>query len=135
MLPEQSPVETVKREGKKVAEKIRDISTQLYVKGSEYARKKGIMIADTKFEFGILNGELILIDEVLTPDSSRFWPQASYQAGHDQPSFDKQIVRNFLLKSGWDQKAPGPSLPQQIIEQTALAYQDVFKRLTGKELV
>ena len=126
--------ETVKREGKKVSEQIRDISTQLYLKGSEYARTKGIIIADTKFEFGILDGKVILIDEVLTPDSSRFWPADIYEAGKDQPSFDKQIVRNYLLDIKWNQKPPAPTLPDEIVEKTSAAYRDVFKRLTGKDL-
>ena len=126
--------ETVKREGKKVAEKIRDLSIQIYLKGSEYARTKGIIIADTKFEFGILDGEVILIDEVLTPDSSRFWPTSSYAPGKDQPSFDKQIVRNYLLDIKWNQQPPPPTLPESIVEKTSAAYCDVFKRLTGKDL-
>lgn len=126
--------EAAKLVGKETAEKIRDLSVKIYKEGVIYAKTRGVLIADTKFEFGILNNQLILIDEVLTPDSSRFWPMASYQVGQDQPSLDKQIVRNFLLKSGWDQKAPGPVLPQDIIDQTSQAYRDVFKRLTGKEL-
>ncbi len=126
--------ETVKREGREVAEKIRDLSIQLYLKGSQYAEKKGILIADTKFEFGILDGAVILIDEVLTPDSSRFWPADSYEPGKDQPSFDKQIVRNYLLTIHWNQKPPAPVLPDEIVQKTSAAYRDVFKRLTGKDL-
>ncbi len=126
--------ETVKLVGKETAEKVRDLSVKIYKEGVAYAKTRGILIADTKFEFGILNNQLILIDEVLTPDSSRFWPMVSYQVGQDQPSLDKQIVRNFLLKSGWDQKAPGPVLPQDIVDQTSQAYRDVFRRLTGKNL-
>ena len=126
--------ETVKREGKAVAEKIRDLSIKIYLKGREYAEKKGIIIADTKFVFGILDGEIILIDEVLTPDSSRFWPKDSYEPGKDQPSFDKQIVRNYLLEIKWNQKPPAPMLPDDIVEKTSAAYRDVFKRLTGKDL-
>lgn len=126
--------ETVKREGKKVADRIRSLSIELYLKGSEYAETKGIMIADTKFEFGILDGEVILIDEVLTPDSSRFWPRDVYEPGKDQPSFDKQIVRNYLLSINWNQKPPAPVLPDEIVEKTSAAYRDVFKRLTGKDL-
>ena len=124
--------ETVKREGKKTAEKIRDLSIQIYKQGSDYAAKKGILIADTKFEFGILNGEVILIDEVLTPDSSRFWPKAKYEVGHDQPSFDKQIVRNYLLDIKWNQTPPGPELPAEVIKKTSKAYRDVYKRLVRK---
>ena len=126
--------ETMKREGKKVAEKIRDLSIRLYLKGADYAERKGIIIADTKFEFGFLGDDIILIDEVLTPDSSRFWPRESYQAGQDQPSFDKQIVRNYLLQIKWNQKPPAPVLPEPIVEKTSAAYRDVFKKLTGKEV-
>ena len=120
--------------GKEIAEKARDLSIQIYLKGREYAATKGILIADTKFEFGILDGKLILIDEVLTPDSSRFWPKDGYEEGHDQPSFDKQIVRNYLLDIKWNQKPPAPTLPDDIVEKTSAAYQDVYKRLTGKSL-
>lgn len=126
--------ETVKRTGQKVAEKIRDVSIEIYNRGRDYADTKGILIADTKFEFGILNGEVILIDEVLTPDSSRFWPKDKYEAGHDQPSFDKQIVRNYLLDLQWNQQPPGPVLPADVIEKTSRAYRDAYKFLTGKEL-
>jgi phosphoribosylaminoimidazole-succinocarboxamide synthase len=101
----------------------------------KFAKTKGILIADTKFEFGLLKGKLILIDEVLTPDSSRFWPKISYKVGQDQPSLDKQIVRNYLLQSGWNQTPPGPELPDDIMNKTSKAYQDVFKRLTGRKLL
>ncbi len=120
--------------GKEIAEKARDLSIQIYLKGREFAATKGILIADTKFEFGILDGKLILIDEVLTPDSSRFWPKDTYQEGHDQPSYDKQIVRNYLLDIKWNQKPPAPTLPDDIVEKTSEAYRDVYKRLTGKSL-
>lgn len=125
---------TVKREGKEIAEKIRDISIALYQKGADYAETKGIIIADTKFEFGILDGKLILIDEVMTPDSSRFWPRDVYEPGKDQPSFDKQIVRNYLLDIKWNQKPPAPVLPEDIVAKTSAAYLDAFKRLTGKDI-
>ena len=127
--------ETVKLVGKEIADKVRALSIQIFKEGVKYAKTKGIIIADTKFEFGVLNGKLILIDEVLTPDSSRFWPMDSYKKGQDQPSFDKQIVRNFLEASGWSKTPPGPSLPLGIAEKTSSAYKDVFKRLTGKSLV
>jgi len=120
--------------GKEIAEKARDLSIQIYLKGREYAATKGILIADTKFEFGILDGKLILIDEVLTPDSSRFWPKDNYEEGRDQSSFDKQIVRNYLLDIKWNQKPPAPTLPNDIVEKTSEAYRDVYKRLTGKSL-
>ena len=126
--------ETVKRVGQKTAEKIRGISIEIYNRGRDYADKKGILIADTKFEFGIFNGEIILIDEVLTPDSSRFWPKDKYEAGRDQLSFDKQIVRNYLLGLQWNQQPPGPELPADVIEKTSRAYRDAYKFLTGKEL-
>ena len=122
------------REGKKVVEKVRDLSIEIYKKGREYAATKGILIADTKFEFGLIGDEIILIDEVLTPDSSRFWPADKYQAGHDQPSFDKQIVRNYLLELKWNQQPPAPVLPEDVVEKTSQAYRDVYKRLTGKDI-
>ncbi len=124
----------VRTVGRETAEKIRDLSIRLYQKGAEWAEKKGIVIADTKFEFGVLDGQILLIDEVLTPDSSRFWPKDGYQEGHDQPSFDKQIVRNYLESTGWNKKPPAPKLPQDVIEKTSQAYRDAYRRLTGKEL-
>lgn len=120
--------------GKAAAEKIKKLSIALYKEGVRFAKTKGILIADTKFEFGIYKNGLILIDEVLTPDSSRFWPKAHYKVGQDQPSLDKQIVRNYLLQSRWDQNPPGPELPQAIIDRTSKAYKDVYRRLTGKVL-
>lgn len=126
--------ETVKLVGKATAEKIRDLTLTIYRKGVEFARTRGILIADTKFEFGFLKDKIILIDEVLTPDSSRFWPKKTYQVGQDQPSLDKQIVRNWLLESGWNQLPPGPVLPPEIVRKTSKAYKDVFRRLTGKPL-
>ena len=126
--------ETVKLVGQKTAEAARDLTIRLYREGVAHARTRGILIADTKFEFGLLDGKFILIDEVLTPDSSRFWPADSYKAGRDQPSLDKQIVRNWLLASGWDQTPPGPALPPEIVEKTSAAYKDVYRRLTGKDL-
>lgn len=126
---------TAKITGRATAQKARELSIQIYKEGVRYARKHGIIIADTKFEFGILKGKLILIDEVLTPDSSRFWPKAKYKVGRDQPSYDKQIVRNWLLESGWKQTPPGPELPKNILSKTSAAYKDVFRRLTGKKLV
>ena len=121
--------------GNKTAERLRSVSIELFQKGSEYAASKGILIADTKFEFGALDGETVLIDEVLTPDSSRFWPQSGYGPGHDQPSFDKQIVRNYLLETHWNQKPPAPELPKEIVERTSAAYCEIYERLAGKKLV
>ncbi|OGW81915.1 MAG: phosphoribosylaminoimidazolesuccinocarboxamide synthase, partial [Omnitrophica bacterium RIFCSPHIGHO2_02_FULL_51_18] len=106
--------ETVKLTGDKIAEQVRDLSIKIYKEGVKYAKACNILIADTKFEFGQLDGRLILIDEVLTPDSSRFWPKETYKPGQDQPSLDKQIVRNYLLESGWKQTPPGPELPPRI---------------------
>ena len=140
---------TAKTIGESLAKKVEKVSIALYEKGRDYADTKGILIADTKFEFGLSltppsprergegegGGEgLLLIDEVLTPDSSRFWPKENYEAGHDQPSFDKQIVRNYLLELGWNQNPPAPKLPAEVIEKTSRAYSDIFRRLTGKEL-
>lgn len=118
--------ETVKILGKEKAEKIRDLSIAIYMKGAEEALKKGIIIADTKFEFGIYNDEIILIDEVMTPDSSRFWPLSSYSPGQAQKSYDKQYIRDWLISSGWNKKSPGPRLPQQVIEHTVKKYNEVL---------
>ncbi len=126
--------ETVKLVGATTATRIRDLSIALYKAGVRYAKTRGILIADTKFEFGIFKDKLILIDEVLTPDSSRFWPSRSYKAGQDQPSLDKQIVRNYLVESGWNQSPPGPALPEDIRAKTSSAYKDVYRQLTGKKL-
>ncbi len=127
--------EAVKLIGKDLAQEVKRLSIQLYKEGVEYAKTRGIIIADTKFEFGLLDDKLILIDEVLTPDSSRFWPQETYKPGQDQPSLDKQIVRDFLEKSGWNKTPPGPVLPQKIAEKTSSAYVGVYERLTGKDLL
>jgi phosphoribosylaminoimidazole-succinocarboxamide synthase len=116
--------------GKEAASLLAEKSLALYKAGRDFAAARGIIIADTKFEFGVIDGEICVVDEVLTPDSSRFWPADSYEPGHDQPSFDKQIVRNWLLESGWNKTPPGPILPQAIAERTAQAYQDILERLT-----
>ena len=126
--------ETVKLLGKDRAEKIRDLSLAIYNKGAKMALEKGIIIADTKFEFGILDDEIILIDEILTPDSSRFWPLDDYEPGRGQKSFDKQTVRDWLVNSGWDKTPPGPELPPEIIENTVNTYKDIYSRLTGETL-
>lgn len=116
--------------GKDVAEKARDISIRLYKTAADYARERGVIIADTKFELGISGGELILIDEVLTPDSSRFWPAEDYSPGRSQPSFDKQFVRDYLESISWDKKPPGPDLPADIAEKTRQRYLEALRRLT-----
>ena len=120
--------------GDKTAEKLRELSIKLYQEGAAYAESRGIIMADTKFEFGEFNGEIILIDEVLTPDSSRFWPKDKYEPGRDQPSFDKQIVRNYLIETGWNKKPPVPKLPEEVVEKTSAAYCEIYERLTGKKL-
>ena len=120
--------------GKETAEKLRDLSLEIYNRGAAFALEKGIIIADTKFEFGLLDGEIILIDEILTPDSSRFWPLDDYAPGRGQKSFDKQTVRDWLTNSGWDKTPPGPKLPQQIIDNTSKTYKEIFTRLTGKTI-
>jgi phosphoribosylaminoimidazole-succinocarboxamide synthase len=121
--------------GKKLAEEVRAASLQLYQKAAAMAEKKGIIIADTKFEFGMDEaGELILIDEALTPDSSRFWPMDGYSPGGAQKSFDKQFVRDYLLSIRWDKKPPAPKLPEEVIQRTSEKYIEAFERLTGKKL-
>jgi phosphoribosylaminoimidazole-succinocarboxamide synthase len=117
--------------GAELATQLRDLSLQIYSQGAEYARGQGIIIADTKFEFGILKGEIILIDEVMTPDSSRFWPADQYRPGGSQFSYDKQFVRDWLLQSGWDRNSPPPELPADIVSKTASKYIEAFERLTG----
>jgi phosphoribosylaminoimidazole-succinocarboxamide synthase len=107
----------------------------VYRFGREYARERGIIIADTKFEFGWLDEEVILIDEVLTPDSSRFWPADQYRMGQPQPSFDKQYVRDYLTEVGWDRTPPAPELPSEVAARTGEKYRDAFHRLTGRELI
>ncbi len=120
--------------GKELAEKVRDLSLKLYKFAYDYAIKRGIIIADTKFEFGIADGELILIDEALTPDSSRFWPVESYKEGQNPPSFDKQYVRDYLEEIKWNKKPPAPELPDYVVEKTREKYFEVFYKLTGKKL-
>ena len=123
--------ESEKRIGKDLAAKARDLSLAIYKKGSEMAAEKEIIIADTKFEFGLLGDKLILIDEVLTPDSSRFWPKDTYQPGGSQQSFDKQYVRDHLLSVKWNKQPPAPSLPEDIIRNTRKKYLEALTQLTG----
>jgi phosphoribosylaminoimidazole-succinocarboxamide synthase len=117
--------------GSEHAAQVRDLSLAIYQRGVDLAAEKGIIIADTKFEFGFDQGKLILIDEVLTPDSSRFWPQVSYQPGGAQKSYDKQYVRDHLLSLEWDKRPPGPSLPSDVIDNTRLKYVEALKQLSG----
>jgi phosphoribosylaminoimidazole-succinocarboxamide synthase len=118
--------------GGDIAEKITDISIKLYTKAAEYARGKGIIIADTKFELGEYNGKIILIDEVLTPDSSRFWPLREYAPGKGQPSYDKQYLRDYLSSLNWDKNPPPPQLPAHIVEKTQQRYEEALRLITGK---
>ena len=120
--------------GREKAEKLKKLSLDLYNQGAEYALSKGILIADPKFEFGMLDGEIILIDEILTPDSSRFWPLDDYEPGRSQNSFDKQYVRDWLSESGWDKTPPGPELPQELVSRTSNTYKEIYKRLTGNDV-
>ncbi len=120
--------------GAELAGQIRELTLKLYKEARDYARQRGIIIADTKFEFGMCNGQLILIDEVLTPDSSRFWPADQYQPGRAQPSFDKQFVRDYLETLPWDKTPPGPALPPDVIAKTSAKYIEAYERLTGKKL-
>ena len=125
--------EAVNIVGKNIAEQARELSIELYKRGRDHAAEKGIIIADTKFEFGIFEGELILIDEVLTPDSSRFWPADLYAPGKSQPSFDKQFVRDYLETLDWDKTPPGPELPAEIVQKTSEKYIEAYTRVTGLE--
>jgi len=127
--------EAAEKIGKKMAERVKDLSLSIYKKGAEFADEKGIIIADTKFEFGMANNELILIDEILTPDSSRFWPKSEYKPGGPQKSFDKQYLRDYLVSINWNQKPPAPSLPEKVITDTRDKYLEALKRLTGKNVL
>ena len=120
--------------GQEIAEQVRDRSLELYADARDYARARGIVIADTKFEFGLHDGDLILIDEVLTPDSSRFWPASEYAPGKGQPSFDKQFVRDYLETLDWDKTPPAPALPPEIVARTQAKYLEAYERITGRSL-
>ena len=124
--------ETVDAIGRGLAERLRELTIGLYELGAGIAAERGIIVADTKFEFGFADGDLILIDEVLTPDSSRFWPADGYEAGRSQPSFDKQYVRDWLDSSGWDHEPPPPTLPAEVISRTATTYVEAYERITGE---
>ncbi len=119
--------------GGALAEELRRRSLDIFRRGADYARGRGILIADTKFEWGIVDGSVLLIDEVLTPDSSRFWPADQYAPGRGQPSFDKQFVRDWLSASGWDKNSPPPALPADIVAKTRAKYVEAFERLTGRK--
>jgi phosphoribosylaminoimidazole-succinocarboxamide synthase len=126
--------QAAKLTGPEIAEQARAASLKIYSEGRAYARQHGIIIADTKFEFGLFDGKLILIDEVLTPDSSRFWPANEYQPGRGQPSFDKQFVRDYLETLDWDKSPPAPALPADVVAKTQAKYVEAYERLTGKPL-
>jgi phosphoribosylaminoimidazole-succinocarboxamide synthase len=127
--------EVVDLAGERAANVMKVRSLAVYRFGRDYAAERGIIIADTKFEFGWLDDEIILIDEALTPDSSRFWPADQYEAGRSQPSFDKQYLRDYLTDIGWNREPPGPDLPPEVVEKTAEKYREAFTRITGRELV
>jgi phosphoribosylaminoimidazole-succinocarboxamide synthase len=120
--------------GVETATKLRDLTLAIYTRAAEYALTRGIIIADTKFEFGFVDGELILADEVLTPDSSRFWPLASYAPGGAQPSYDKQYVRDYLESIRWNKQPPAPPLPDDVAARTSDKYKEAYRVLTGKDL-
>ena len=120
--------------GDEVAKRVRDLSLQIYSAGRDHAARHGIIVADTKFEFGWLDDNLLLIDECLTPDSSRFWPKDQYAVGQSPPSFDKQFVRDYLETLDWDKTPPGPKLPPEVIEKTSAKYMEAFERLSGEKL-
>ncbi len=120
--------------GKELAQRLKDISLAVYKKARDFAEDKGILIADTKMEFGMKDGKLILIDELLTPDSSRFWPKDDYRPGGSQKSFDKQFLRDYLLSLKWDKNPPAPQLPEEIVRKTREKYLEAYERLVGKPL-
>ena len=126
--------ETVSRVGKPLAERLRDTTLEIYKRAAEHAAARGIIIADTKFEFGLIGDELIWIDEALTPDSSRFWPASQYVPGKAQPSFDKQYVRDYLERIGWNKQPPAPALPPDVVEGTREKYREAYQRITGHAL-
>jgi phosphoribosylaminoimidazole-succinocarboxamide synthase len=123
--------EVVAQVGPELAAELRDVTLRVYARGTEIAAAAGIILADTKVELGLLAGELVLGDEVLTPDSSRFWPAESWAPGGPQPSYDKQYVRDWLSASGWDKTPPGPELPEEVVERTRAKYVEAYERLTG----
>ena len=126
--------EVVGRVGGELAERLRAVSLELYSRATAHAEPRGILLADTKFEFGLAEGQLIWIDEALTPDSSRFWPADAYQPGRPQPSFDKQYVRDYLERIGWSKQPPAPELPPEVVAATRSKYREAYWRLTGHEL-
>jgi phosphoribosylaminoimidazole-succinocarboxamide synthase len=127
--------EAAQRVGADVIRRLKELTLALYAQGAEHARRCGIIVADTKFEFGVADdGRLILIDEILTPDSSRFWPLAQYRAGGPQASFDKQFVRDYLESIRWNKRPPVPTLPDEVVSRTRDKYLEAYRRLTGFKL-
>src|SRR5207245_10946166 len=126
--------EMAERVGRGLAERLKELTLSIYEFAAARALERGIILADTKFEFGFAEGELILIDEVLTPDSSRFWPADRYAPGHAQPSFDRHLVRDWLDASGWDHEPPPPALPDHVVLPTASRYREAYERITGQSL-
>ena len=120
--------------GEELSCKLRNLSLEIYTRATEHAASQGVLIADTKFEFGLLDGEIVLGDEVLTPDSSRYWPEDEYVTGRNPPSFDKQYVRDYLSTLDWDKNPPGPALPDEIVDGTTERYRQAFQRITGRPL-
>jgi phosphoribosylaminoimidazole-succinocarboxamide synthase len=127
--------ECVRILGDDVANRVKNLSLQIYSAGRDHAAQHGIIVADTKFEFGTVGDKLLLIDECLTPDSSRFWPKDQYVVGKSPPSFDKQFVRDYLETLDWDKTAPGPKLPTEVIEKTSAKYVEAFEKMTGEKLL
>ena len=126
--------EVIDMVGTEMARNLEETSIKVFTKAHDYARDKGMILADTKFEFGMIDGELTLIDEVLTPDSSRFWDINDYSPGSSPPAFDKQFVRDYLSDSGWDKEPPAPELPADIVEKTIDRYSQALERLTGQSI-
>lgn len=126
--------QTVEIIGRELTERLRELTLALYKKAADYAESRGIIIADTKFEFGFVGDTLVLADEVLTPDSSRFWPKESYEPGKPQPSFDKQYVRDYLESLSWNKQPPAPELPPEVVQKTTEKYLEAYRRLTGRDL-
>ena len=129
-----SDAEVVEMIGQELADRLEELTKAVYLFGHDYAKDRGVILADTKLEFGLLYGEIILIDELLTPDSSRFWDPDNYEPGKSLRSFDKQFVRDWLTSQGWDREPPAPELPQDIVERTAERYMEAHRRITGQEL-